>query len=233
MPPPPPPPPPPLRVVSSLDRDPYPKRFSAHPDEDPSLWPPVWDKTQELVILLRSIRGLHFFLLRPLLYLALCMDQQLRSADNKQLLLPRGLRQPASKCQSYTASLSLAGDVTSSVELADEYPIAPCSLMKRPRTQAENFPTTMSINHSKKVEENLFFSRSQLTRVKLCPSTQLHKNTEVIHIANQKSLLRYSVTFYLLSTHPSPFLTAPVSYCVPHIRHFMTSSSSTAFLESK
>ncbi len=52
-----------VRGVSSLDRHPFLQRFSlvaARPDGDPSLWPPVWDKTQELVLLLRSIRGLQF-----------------------------------------------------------------------------------------------------------------------------------------------------------------------------
>lgn len=48
--------------VSSLDRHPFLQRFhllAARPDGDPSLWPSVSDKTQELVVLLRSIRGLH------------------------------------------------------------------------------------------------------------------------------------------------------------------------------
>jgi hypothetical protein len=69
-------PPPPLQSgasrVSSLDRDLFLQRFSplaAQPDGDPSRWPPVRDKAQELALLLRSIRGLHYFLLRPLLYL--------------------------------------------------------------------------------------------------------------------------------------------------------------------
>jgi hypothetical protein len=69
----------------------------------------------------------------------------------------------------------------------------------------------------------------------LSPSTQLHNNTKAVHIANQTLFaLRYSATFYLLSTlTPCLFLIAPVSYYVPHIRHFTKSSSSTAFLESK
>jgi hypothetical protein len=61
-----------------------------------------------------------FFRLRPLLYLALHMDQQLRSVDNKQLLPARGLRHLVAQMPVvYSLSLSRARDVTSSVELAD------------------------------------------------------------------------------------------------------------------
>jgi hypothetical protein len=89
--------------------------------------------------------------------------------------------------------------------------ISHCTLFtpEAAETYAENLPTTMSINHTKKVEENLFFSLSQLTRVKLCPSTQLHNNTEAVHIANQKSLcLEVQCHRFLFAIHPplpSPF----------------------------
>lgn len=59
----------------------------------------------------------------------------------------------------------------------------------------------MSINDTKKVEENLFFSLSLLTRVKFCPSTQLHNNTEVVHIANRIPL-RPEVQVPLFTCYP-------------------------------
>ena len=86
-------------------------------------------------------------------------DQQLRSAANDQLLSAMDLRHLASKCQSRVQPPSLthwARDVTFSAD--DECLVAACSLMKRPRSWAENFPTTMSIiNFYKNGEENLFF----------------------------------------------------------------------------
>lgn len=113
--------------------------FAARPDGIPKLWPPAWDKTQGLILLLRSIRDSRPFI--TFFSWDLCCASHSARTSNASL--------------AYSLSLSLARDVTFS---ADECPVAACSLMKRPRTWAENFPTTMSIiNLTKKVEENLFF----------------------------------------------------------------------------
>lgn len=126
-----------------------------------------------------------FFSCDTLLYLALRMDEQLRSADSEQLLPAKNLRHPASKCHLVSRRISH------------------CPLSTH--EAAENLGRELSNDHVdqsyKNVEENLFFSLNsrELSHVPRRNCTIILK---LFTFANQISLCPEVQCHFLLAVHP-------------------------------